>query len=156
MLYPCPRYRDGTPAVSQTDDQQLMHKTNPVPIHNQHYLLNMASLTCQLASGDRFIPGMNTNRWIVQKPAQALDKAEQLRFSRYLPSDPAEVNRTTLMNSNNQPGEIPDAGYSFGRLQLSNFHKPSMIELVDRHGILPFFACTNYRSTFIVPINPFY
>jgi hypothetical protein len=30
-----------------------------------------------------------------------------------------------------------------------------MIKLVDRHGILPFFACTNYRSTFIVPINPF-
>jgi hypothetical protein len=96
---------------------------------------------------------MNIDRWISQKPAQALDKTEQLGLSRHFSGDSAEVNRPALMNSNHQPGKIPDTSNSFGRLQLSNFHKPGMIELVDRHGILLFFGCAKIRSTFSVPIN---
>ena len=37
------------------------------------------------------------------------------------------------MDSNDQPGNISDAGDPFVRSQLSDSHIPSMIEFVDRH-----------------------
>ena len=152
---PCPGNWNRAFSVGQADDQQLMDKTNFGPIYDQPDLLKMASLTYQPASCDRIVPGMHINCWIGQKPAQALNKTEQLSLSRHLSGDLIEINRPALMNSNHQPGKIPDTSNSFGRLQLSNCPKPSMIEIVDRHGILLFFGRAKIRSTFIVPINPF-
>jgi hypothetical protein len=99
---------------------------------------------------------MNIDRGVRQQPALALDKTQQLCFTWYLPCYSAQVHRTALVNSNQQPGKISNACFSFHRLQLSNFHKPSMIEIVDRHGILLFFVRAKLRSTFIVPINPLF
>ena len=156
MLDPCPRNRNSAFTVSQTDDQQLMSKTNFGSIHNQPYLLEMTGLTCQPASRNWLIPGMNIDCWVCQQPAQALYGTEQLCFTRYLPCNPAQVHRSALVNSDQQPSKIPNACFSFRRLQLSNFHKPSMIEIVDRHGLLLFFGRAKLRSTLIVPINPFF
>ena len=155
MLHPGPGNRDRTFTVSQTDDQQLMRKTNFGSIHNQPYLLHMSGLTFQPAPSNGLIPGTYIDRWISQQSAQALYETEQLRPSRHLPGNPAQINRTALMNSDNQPSNIPNTRYSFRWLQLSNSHNPCMIEIVDRHGFLLLFGCANYRSTLIVPINPF-
>src|SRR4030065_1598915 len=155
MLDPSPGYWNGALTVSQTDDQQLMRKTHFGPIHNQPYLLQMTGLTCPPAAGNGVIPGMNIDRWGSQQSAQALYKTKQLRFSRHLPGNSAKIYRTTLVNPNNQPGKIPNTRNPFCRLQLSNFHNPSMIKIVDRHDCLLFFGDTNYTSTFFMPVNLF-
>jgi hypothetical protein len=131
-----PGNRDSTFPVSQTDDQQLMRKANFGSIHNQPYLLKTTGLTCQPAPSNRLVPISNINRRVGQKSAQALYQAEQLRFTRNFARNPAKAYRTTLMNPDDQPGEVLEAGFPFHRLQLSNSLVPSMIEIVDRHGAL--------------------
>ena len=140
MLYPSQGKRNGTLTVSQSDDQQLMHKPNFGAIYYQPYLLKMTGLTDQSAPGYGFIPIMYINRWISQKPAQALEKTQQPQFSRHLPNDSAKINQPALMDFNYQPSKISDTSYSSNRLQLSHFHKPSMIGFVDRHRNLLFFG----------------
>src|SRR4030066_279079 len=156
VLNPGPGNRNSAFTISQTDDQQLMRKTNFGSIHNQSYLLKMTGLVCQPAPSNRFIPGTNIDCWVSQQPTQALYETEQFCFTRYLPCDPAQVYRTTLVNSDQQPGKIPNTCYSFRWLQLSNSHNPGMIEIGDRHSILLFFGRAKIRSTLIVPINPLF
>ncbi len=138
MLDPCPGNRNSTFPICQTNDQQLMSKANFGPIHNQPHLVKITGLTCQPAVRNRFIPCTHIYRRVSQQSAQALDQAEQLRLTRHLSCNPAQIHRTALVNSYDQPGKILDAGFSFRRLQLSNSYVPSMIETVDRQGALLF------------------
>ena len=115
-----------------------MGKSNFGSIHNQTYLLKVFRLHFQPAACNWLVPISNIDHWIGQKPAQTLDRAEQLRFTGNFASNSAKANRSALMNADDQPGEVLEAGFSFHRLQLSNSQVPSMIESVDRHGLLLF------------------
>jgi len=66
--------------INQVDDQQLMYKTNFGPIHNQPYLLQMTGYTCQPASGNGFITGINIDCQVNQQSAQGLDKLNEFVF----------------------------------------------------------------------------
>ncbi len=135
---PCPGDWNSTFPVSQTDYQQLMGKADFGSIHNQTNLLKVFGLHFQPAACNWLVPITNIDHWVSQKSAQTLYHAEQLRFTWDLARNPAQTYRTALMNAHDQPGEILDACFSFARVQLSNSHVPSMIEIVDWHDWLLF------------------
>jgi hypothetical protein len=56
----------------------------------------------------------------------------------------AQTNRTTLMNSDDQPYKVAYLGNSLTRSHFTNPAKPGMIEAVDRHEFAPF--CKMFRS----------
>ena len=155
VLDPCPGNWDRYFPIRQTDNQQLMGKTNLSPIHNQPHLLKEFSLHFQPFACDWRIPITNHNRWINQQSGQALGQTEQFHFTRYLSRNSAHSNRTALVDTNYQLGKIANARYSFSRSKLSRSHNPGMIKIVDRHDALLFFLFTNSgvqiscRSTFL-------
>src|SRR4030065_2419200 len=72
VIDPGPGNGNGSFPISQTDDQQLVSKTDLGPIHDQPDLLHMPGLTFHPAPCNGFIPGMNIDPRVGQQPAQAL------------------------------------------------------------------------------------
>ncbi len=110
MLDPCPGNRDGAFPISQTDDQQLMCKTNFGPIHNQPYLLKMFWLAfptncAQLAHTmfRTFTIGLARNRlrrWI---------KLSSFASPGILPAIRLKAYRTALMNADDSQVRLLNA-----------------------------------------------
>src|SRR3990172_8268560 len=106
MLDPGPGNRDGPFAISQTDHQQLMSKTNFRAIHNQTDLSQALPLGLQPFPRNRLIPFTHLDResWrsapisIIQKTVQPSGDAHQLGRAGYLASNLAQMHRATLVN----------------------------------------------------------
>jgi hypothetical protein len=132
--------RNGSSSVRKTDHQQLMTKTDLGAVNDQADFSQVSELSSHPFSSDGFIPLAHADSGIIQQPAQTSGGAQQLGRSGDLPRNPAQVHRSALINSDQQPGKVLNTGNSFHRSQLLNFHNPSMIESVDRHGDLLFFG----------------
>src|SRR4030066_1749672 len=136
---PGPGNRNGSFSVSKTDHQQLMTKTDLGAVYDQADFSQVPELSFQPLSSDGFIPLTHADSGIIHQPAQSSRSAQQPGWSGNLPRNPAQIHRSTFINSDHQPGEVLNTGNSFHWSQLLNFHNQSMIESVDRHGILLFF-----------------
>ncbi len=53
------------------------------------------------------------NRRVGRQLTQSLNKSKQLLFTNLLHGNPAQENRMALVNPNDEPGKIPDAGDPF-------------------------------------------
>src|SRR3990170_1189697 len=135
---PSPGDGNGSLAVRQTDDQQLVPKADLGAIHKQTDFSQMLELRCQPLSSDGFIPFPHSNGRVVQQSAQAAGQAQQLRWTGYLPSNPAQTYRTTLVDPHDQPDEIAGLSDALARSHRLNPLKPGMIESVGRHRVAPF------------------
>ena len=155
MPHPHPSNRNGAPPIRQTDDQQLMRKAHFTAIHNQADLLPVLGLTFQPLSRNRFIPCPHDNRWISQQSAQAPCDTDQLRLSWDLPCHPAQVDRTTLINPDDQPDETANLGDPLVRAQFLDSLNPGMIQCVDRHETSPvgFSVVRTTYTAVSLPIN---
>jgi hypothetical protein len=122
VLDPVPGKQTGPFPVCQTDDQQLMRKTNFRSIHDQTYLLMVIGLTGEPTASNWLIPNTHIDSRVSQPSAQVLDKTVQPGFPRDLSDDPVQVHRTALVNTNDQPGKIEYVCESLRWLQLSNPH----------------------------------
>ena len=134
---PGPGDWDGSFAISQTDDQQLVSKANLRAIHNQTDLSQIAELGFQPLSCNWLVPLPNSDSSVVQQPAQAAGGAQQLGRPGNLASDPAQANRTTLINPDKQPDKVAYLCDPLSRSQFLNPLKPGMIEPVDRRDDPP-------------------
>src|SRR4030065_314329 len=103
IIHPGPGNGNGSFPISQANDQQLMRKSTFVTIHDQPDLLKMTGLTIQPAASNGLIPDTYIDRRVGQQAAQALYETEQLSFSWEFSCNPAQINRTTLLNSSLQP-----------------------------------------------------
>ena len=66
LFDPGPGDRDGSFAISQCHDQQLMPKSDLSAIHNQVNFVNTTKLRFQPLSGNRFIPFLHPDDRITQ------------------------------------------------------------------------------------------
>lgn len=84
VLDPRPGDRNGALPVGQADDQQLMPKSNPGPIHHQPDLAQVPKLGLQPLPGNRLIPFSHSDRWVIQQTAQPARGTRQFGFARDL------------------------------------------------------------------------
>src|SRR3989304_232769 len=133
MLDPGPGNRDGPFAISQTDHQQLMSKTNFRAIYNQTDLSQAMPLGLQPFTRNRLIPFTHPDRRIIQKTAQPSGDAHQLGWAGNL----AQMHRATLVDPDHQPDKVTHLRDPLTRSQFTNPSHPGIIELVDRHGVTP-------------------
>ena len=137
LFNPSPGNRDGSLAVSQADNQQLMPKSNPGAVHDQVDFSNVAYLRFQPLPGDWLIPFSHSDGRIVQQPVQSPCGTRQLCFSRYFPCDPAQTHRTAQIDPDHQPDKCPNLGDPLPRAQFHNPCFPCIIQLIDRHVASP-------------------
>jgi hypothetical protein len=156
MLDPGPCNGNSPLSVWQTDDQQLMPKTDLGAIHNQPDLSDIAELGFQPLPGNGFIPLSHPDARITQQATQTSNSTQQLCRSRNFSGYSAQAYRSAFINTNYQHCEIADASDPLGWLELSDLHFPSIIECGDRHNIVSFFLQITFRSTNFVPIIVFY
>jgi hypothetical protein len=137
MFDPGPGNGIGSFSVSQTDDQQLMSKTNLVTIHDQTDLTEMTELVFLLLSSNRSIHFPYPDGWIIQQLAHTSLCAQQLRQTWNLSGNSAQANRMALINANHQPDKIAHLSNSFACSQFLNSMIPGRIQGVDRHDDPP-------------------
>jgi len=137
LFNPSPGNRDGSLAVSQADNQQLMPKSNPGAVYDQVDFSNVANLRFQPLPCDWLIPFSNSDGRIVQQSVQSPRGTRQLGFSRYFSCDPAQTHLTAQIDPDHQPDKCPNLGDPLPRTQFQNSHFPCIIELVDRHVASP-------------------
>jgi len=160
--YPCPGNCDRSFSMSQTDDQQFMGKTYFGSIYIQPYFFKVSGLHFRPAASNGLVPISDVDVRVCQKAAKALNQADQLPFTRDFSRNSAQAYQTALMYADYQPDEVLNARFSFYRIQLSNAHVPSMIEIVVRHYILMFLVNTISgvhmfcRSTFLIIVVCFW
>ena len=147
--------RDGSFAVGQTDDQQLMSGANLGAIDEQADLAQMSILGCQPLPGDGLVPTPYPDGWITQEPSHASDGAQQLGFSRNFPGNLAQGYRSALVDPHQQPDEVSHLRDPLSRSQFPNSSNPCMILAVDRHRSPPGqVLCDNSTLTGVCePIN---
>ncbi len=128
MRDPGPGDRDGSFAVGQTDDQQLMSGANLGAIDDQADLTQIPILSGQPLPGDRLIPVSHPNGRITQETPHAPNRAQQLGFSWDFSSDLAQGHRSALVDPHQQPNEVSHPGimgrYSWPSSQCCNCAKP--------------------------------
>ena len=145
MRDPGPGDRDGSFAVGQTDDQQLMSGANLGAIDDQADLAQIPILSGQPLPGDRLIPSPvkrgipdpHPDGRIIQEATQATNGAQQLGFSWNFSSDLTQGHRSALVDSHHQPYEVSHLRYPLFWSQFPNSLKPCMILMVDRHRSPP-------------------
>ena len=137
VLDPGPGDGDGSFAIRQTDDQQLMPKANLGAIHNQTDLSQVAKLGFQPQPGDGFIPFPYSNGWVVQQSAQAAGSAQQLGWTGDLARNSAQAYRPALIDAGHQPDKVAYLSDPLFGSQFLNPLKPGMIEPVGRHDDPP-------------------
>jgi hypothetical protein len=114
-----------------------MPETDFCSIDDQADLSEMSELSFQPA---RAIGSYHSRTRIAGLSRNLLNRrgAEQLGRTGNLGGNPAQMDRTALMDSNDQPDEIAYLCHSLVRTQFTNPLKPGMIEGVDRHEVAPF------------------
>jgi hypothetical protein len=137
MFDPGPGNRDGPFAISQTDHQQLMTKTNFRAIHNQTDLSQALPLGLQPFPRNRRIPFPYSDRRIVQETTQPSGNAYRFGWAGDLAGNLAQMHRATLVNPDHQPDEVTHLRDPLTRSQFTNSAHPGIIERVGRHGISP-------------------
>ena len=125
-----------------------MTETNSRSIHDQPDLSQAVRLSFQPLLGNRLVPFPYTDSRILQKAAQALGGTEQQCSSGDLPGNLAQMHRTTFIDTNHQPNEVPDLSDPLRRSQFTNSSQPSIIEAVGRHELPPFLEM--FRKTILV------
>jgi site-specific DNA recombinase len=138
MFSPSPGDRNGSLPIGQTNDQQLVSKTNFRAIHDQTNLSDIPKLGFQPLPGNRLVPRSHSNGWVIQQSAQSPRGTRQFRFSRNLAGYFTHTHRTTQINSDHQPYKRPNLGDPLSWTQFHNSHFPGIIKLVDRHWVTPF------------------
>ena len=88
-----------------------MSEANFAAIYNQSDFSIRQSLENVLRN--RFIPFSNPDGRIVQKTAYAPRQTGQAGSARDLFSNFTQVDRATLIQSDQQPGQVTDSGFSF-------------------------------------------
>ena len=144
--HPHPDQWNGSSAISQSNDQKLVTKTDFAAIDQQTIFLS--SSLCQKFFYNRLIPIPHSKGRTFQKAIQSSGGTNQHGCARKLAGHFAQVNRLALKNPGNQPGQVSYPGNSLVRKQLRNFMHPGIIEGGDRHWVSPF--CK------MVPQNRFY
>ena len=119
-LDPGPRDWNGSLSICYRNDQQLMSKANLGSIHGQADFPNPAQLFFQPMTGNRFVPFAHPDSRVVQQPAHSSCSAGQLYRSRYLTRYFAQMHRSALINTNDQPDETSHLSDPLAGSQLSN------------------------------------
>jgi hypothetical protein len=147
---PGPGDRDSSFPIGQAYDQQLMAKANLGAVYDQADFSQMPELCFQPLPSDGFVPFPHSDSGVIQQPAQPPGGAQQFGQTGDLPGYAAQAYRPALMNTNDQPGEIPDLRHPLVGSQFLNPLKPGMIEIVDRHVAAPvkIFCGKNYFTRF--------
>src|SRR3972149_7596578 len=138
LFDPCPGNWDGSFTIGQGNHQKLMPKSDPGTIHDQMDLAHTTKLRFQPLPGNRLIPFSHSDSWIIQQSTQTPSGTRQLRFSGNLASNFTHTNRTTQINSDDQPCKCSNLGNPLTWTQFHNSRFPGIIKLVDRHWVTPF------------------
>jgi hypothetical protein len=127
LFNPGPGNWDRSLAVGQTDNHQLMTKSNPSAIHNQMDFANTAILRFQPLPGNRFVPFSYSNGRIVQQPAQPARGTRQFGFARDLACHLAQTHRAAQINADEQPDKGSNLGDPLAGTQFRNSRFPGII-----------------------------
>jgi len=119
VRHPIPGDGNGAFAVGQRYHQQLVPETDLCPVYEQIHFLSSLRLSAQPLPGDRFIPFLDLDRWVVQQPTQSPGVTEQFGPSGNLPSNLAQMDCPALEYPN--PHSAPhDSGFWEYRVILGN------------------------------------
>lgn len=133
-LYPSPGNPYSPTSIGKTDDQQRMSESNLGIIQHHPDFSQVSKLRFQPLSGNRSIPVLNPDCTISQEPFQSPYCAQELCFSGYFVSNPAQCYQSALVDPGQQKDKVPYFGDPLSRSQFSNSSKPWMILVVDWHG----------------------
>src|SRR5512140_591409 len=125
-----------------------MIETNFRSIHDQPDLSQSLCLGLQPLASDRLVPLSHPHGRVLQETAHTLGGAHEQSRARDLAGDLAHMHRTTFIDANHQPNEVPNLGNSLVWPQFTNSSQPSIIEAVGRHEDPPFLELfpQNYSS----------
>jgi site-specific DNA recombinase len=148
---PSPGNGNGSFSVGQTDDQQLMSKSDLSTIHDQTDLSRMSKLPLQPFPGDGFVPGPDPYGWVSQQSTKAPVYTQQLCRTGNLSGNPAQTDRTALKDPDDQPDKVASLSNALIGAQVLNSLKPGMIEMVGRHEVPPVkeFCGKNYFNRIV-------
>jgi hypothetical protein len=132
---PSPGQWDGSPPISDCDHHQLMPGSYLAGIDNQTDLAVRDALNN--VPGDRLIPPSDIQRWIAQEPTESPCQAWQTSGTRDLLGYLAQMDRATLVQANQQPGQIPNSGDPFIWTQFANPSAPVVVKFYCRHCSSP-------------------
>ena len=110
-----------------------MRKANLGAVHDEPDLADPLELRSQPSFGDWLIPTMYIDGWVREKAAQPPHRTHILGGTHDFASDPTEVDRVTMIDSNHQPDKVLHLCNPLLRTQFTNSRFPSTIGLVDRH-----------------------
>jgi hypothetical protein len=132
-----------------------MPKADLSAVYDQADFSQILELGLQPQPSDGLVPFSHSDGRVIQQPAQAPDRTQQLGWTWDLPRNPAQAHRPALIDTDDQPGKIANLGISLSRTQFLNSMFPGNIEVVDWHWITPLLK--RFRKTIFgggfVPIN---
>jgi len=115
-----------TSSICQTDNKQLVSEANFRAVYDQSKFSDPMLLFVHLLPSKECIPFPDMDYWITQ----------HFSCSRNLYSNSSQANRTTLMNTNNQPGGVTDTSDPLIWLESIDTCIPGMKEFVDWYNFI--------------------